>query len=101
VVISDWLLELATAVSLDPTVAVPIMAGSESKSAPASTALLEAAQRELVPTELVVRTSAVTNFPLWAVVVTKVVRLAAPAIGSQSSGFAETAAETALTHSYQ
>jgi hypothetical protein len=100
-VISDWVLELATAVSVDPTVAVPLIAGSESNRAPATTALVEAAQRELVPTELVVLTSAVTNFPLWEFVITKVVLLREPGISVQFSGFAGTTAVTALSHAYQ
>jgi hypothetical protein len=100
-VISDSVLELATAVSVDPTVAVPLIAGSESNKAPATAALVEAAQRELVPTELVVLTSAVTNFPLWEFVITKVVLLEEPGISRQFSGFAETTAVTALSHAYQ
>jgi hypothetical protein len=100
-VISDSVLELATAVSVDPTEAVPLIAGSESNKAPATAALVEAAHREPVPTELLVLTSAVTNFPLWEFVITKVVLLEEPVISVQFSGFAETTAVTALSHAYQ
>jgi hypothetical protein len=95
------LLAFGVAVSSEPTVASPVTTGSESNNAPATTALVDAAHLEVEPTEFVVLTSAVTNLLLWDVVVTKVVRLAAPEINSQSLGFAETAAVTAVSHSYQ